>query len=199
MKSYGNAKISHEVILCIPTELKGLVGRPYSYFRLVSRYLSIHPESISHSQSLIHDIDFILSELRTNLPLRFASLHVRGHQDEICDLDLLSRPAPFNVRTIALLMHLWISVQLQNLLGYIPCLPAESIFLMVLGISQATRIARSRQNALSINAGRTSKMQQWESTNIFGSINWTTCPSASSKRRCGATTDICSESHLYLC
>jgi hypothetical protein len=38
-----------------------------------------------------------LSALRTNLPLRLASLHVRGHQDKRCNSDLLSRPAQLNV------------------------------------------------------------------------------------------------------
>jgi hypothetical protein len=41
-----------------------------------------------------------LSAVLTKLPLRLASLHVRGrgHQDETCDHDVLSRPAPLNVR-----------------------------------------------------------------------------------------------------
>jgi hypothetical protein len=38
-----------------------------------------------------------LSALRTNLPLRLASLHVRCHRDETCDFDLLPRPVQLNV------------------------------------------------------------------------------------------------------
>jgi hypothetical protein len=41
-----------------------------------------------------HDINMTLSELRANLPLRLASLHVRGCQDETCGFD-----PPLHTRT----------------------------------------------------------------------------------------------------
>jgi hypothetical protein len=33
-----------------------------------------------------------LNALRTKLPLRLGSLHVRAHQDENCEFELLPRP-----------------------------------------------------------------------------------------------------------
>jgi hypothetical protein len=38
-----------------------------------------------------------LSALRTNLPFRLASIHVRAHQDEHCEFSRLPRPAQLNV------------------------------------------------------------------------------------------------------
>jgi hypothetical protein len=38
-----------------------------------------------------------LSAPRTKLKFRLASLHVRAHQDGHCDLNLLPRPAQFNI------------------------------------------------------------------------------------------------------
>jgi hypothetical protein len=91
-----------------------------------------------------------LREIRPDLPLRLASLHVRGHQDETCDFDLLVRPAQLNV----LADHLDTDAQLnvladhlatdalsgsscscKKLLSSIRCPPAESIFVMAPRIS----------------------------------------------------------------
>jgi hypothetical protein len=38
-----------------------------------------------------------LSALRTKLPIRLASLHVRAHQDENCGFELLPKPERLNV------------------------------------------------------------------------------------------------------
>jgi hypothetical protein len=44
-----------------------------------------------------HDVIMTPSAIRTNLPFRLASLHVRTHQDGNCEFELLSRPAQLNV------------------------------------------------------------------------------------------------------
>jgi hypothetical protein len=43
-----------------------------------------------------HDVIMTLSALETNLPLRVASLHARGHRDGNCEFNLLARPAQLN-------------------------------------------------------------------------------------------------------
>ena len=44
-----------------------------------------------------HDVIMQLSALRTDLPFKIALLHVRGHQDDSCDFENLTRPAQLNV------------------------------------------------------------------------------------------------------
>jgi hypothetical protein len=63
-----------------------------------------------------HNIIVTLSVLRTNLPLRFASLHGRDHQDETCDFDLLSLDPhnPMLLLATSLMMRSWMSVQLKK-------------------------------------------------------------------------------------
>jgi hypothetical protein len=74
--------------------------------------------------------------LRTNLPLHLASLHVRAHQDETCDFDLLSRHSQFNVLADPLatdtLLDLCTAAKTTE---FYRCPPAKSIFVMAPGIS----------------------------------------------------------------
>jgi hypothetical protein len=123
-KWYGNAKASREVTKCTPTEVAGMVASPTLVLSHYLRYLEIQPPddlciaSYCDNSSLLifeegfhtrdidsstlytkpnHDVTMTLSALRTNLPLRLASLHVRGNHNEKCDFDLLFRPTHFNV------------------------------------------------------------------------------------------------------
>jgi hypothetical protein len=102
--SYGNAKASHEVTQYNHTELKGMVLSLLSFLTHYLRYLEIqtsddlcitsccdnsslltneeafHTRNIDSSSCYTnpdHDVIMILGALRTNLPLRLASLHVR--------------------------------------------------------------------------------------------------------------------------
>jgi hypothetical protein len=178
-KSNGNAKASHEVTQCSPTDLKGMVGHlPTLVIDSLPSYLEIHrpfDQCISSycdnstifkargridSSSLYtkpdNDIIMTLRALWTNLPLRLASLNFRGYQDEKCDCNLLSRPAHLNVLADHLatdaLMDL---LQLQLLLSSLRCPPAESMLVMETVISQAMKDARSQPNSLSSNCGHT--------------------------------------------
>jgi hypothetical protein len=91
-----------------------------------------------------------LSALRTKLPLRLASLHVRAHQDGHCEFNLL--PLPTN----SLPKYSRISEQRINLMSSTHYPHAASTYVMAQGTSQATKNARSRTNSLSTKSERTS-------------------------------------------
>jgi hypothetical protein len=67
-----------------------------------------------------HDLLMTLSALRTNLPLRLASLHVRAHRDKLRLRSSLQTPDQ-----LATEVNLTISVQLANLLNFTCCSLAE--------------------------------------------------------------------------
>jgi hypothetical protein len=76
-----------------------------------------------------------LSELRTNLPLRLVSMHVRDHHDKKCDFDLHSRPAQLNVLADHLATDALMDLRAAaKLLSSIRCPSTESIFVIAPGI-----------------------------------------------------------------
>jgi hypothetical protein len=87
-----------------------------------------------------HDVIVTLRELRTNLPLRLASLHVRGYQDEECNFEDLPRPEQLNVLDDRI-----VTTALKDLCAFhkptefIRCPTAESIFVMLLDITPVTK------------------------------------------------------------
>jgi hypothetical protein len=60
-----------------------------------------------------HDVIMTLSALRIQLPFRLASLHVRAHQDENCEFELLPRPEQLYVIADRL-SHNWLPVGIRE-------------------------------------------------------------------------------------
>ena len=54
-------------------------------------------DSSSWFRSPDHDVIMTLSDLRTRVPVKFTSQHVKAHQDDHCEYGDLSRPAQLNV------------------------------------------------------------------------------------------------------
>jgi hypothetical protein len=100
------------------------------------------------------------SALRTKLPLRLASLHVRAHQDGNCEFNLLSRPAQLNVLADELasevLENLRAADKPTEMYPFIAC----RVYLCGgTGTSQAVKNTRSRTSSPSTKAERTPTAQ----------------------------------------
>jgi hypothetical protein len=126
------------VVPTYPTTMAPLVG----YLTLnTKRYGDI--DSSSSYTNPDHDVIITLSALRTKLPFRLASLHVRAHQDGHCESSRLPPPAQLNLLPFP--KYSRTSGQWTNLPNSIHYPHAASTYVMAQGTSRAAKNARSRR------------------------------------------------------
>jgi hypothetical protein len=117
----------------------------------------IHTQDIDSSSWCTnpdHDVIMTLSALRTKLPFRLASIHVRAHQDEYCEFNLLPRAAQLNVLANKLASEVLADLRAADQPTEFYPSPA-CIYVTAQGTSKAARNASSRTNILNMKSERT--------------------------------------------
>jgi hypothetical protein len=98
-----------------------------------------------------------LSTLRSKLPFRLASLHVRAHQDGHCEFNLLPRPVQLNVLADELASEVHADLRAADQPTKFYPLPACRVYLRDgTGYITSCENARSRTNSMGTKVERTS-------------------------------------------
>jgi hypothetical protein len=217
-KTSRNAKASHEVVLCNPTARKDgrlsllsflthyilyleiqtsddlCITSYYDNHSLLKNEETFHTRDIDSSSwytNSDHDVIITLSALRTKLPFRLASIHVRAHQNGHCEFNLLPRPAHLNVLADKLASEVLAGLRAAHQSTEFYPLPACRVYLRNVTGHTTSREKRTLTNEFpEYEIGSYLQQRNGWTAHILDSINWTAYREAISALICDQTQPL---------